>query len=197
MTGRTRFGSHRRLFVPIAILACLVVSSSAAAASFTTPDSQTGKTGPHSLTDTGASQGATCFYGLTVHGEYHNDLTRIRVRPPVTMARAGKPHQVIGWQVRVQAWTGAKWVPFTKSAWVLKTAQAPAAAPFAARSMAVNALPHHDDIGFYRVRNQLRWYGSDGLTVVGTATMYDHFYRVHEDGFLDGVSSDACHGTTG
>jgi hypothetical protein len=160
------------------------------------PDSSSGNTGRFTLTDTDADPAGRCVYGKTVDGTYYNWLDRLGSRAPKVYARRGKTSQRVSWRLVVQAWDGGAWVRAERTDWVTRTATPTRAAPFGALDHHVASLRDAATRLAYRAKAQVRWFASDGVTVVGRADLWPDHYRLIEGGPL-GVSPDYCGTSTG
>jgi hypothetical protein len=139
-----------------------------------TPVSHSGTFGPHALIDSPEYPGATCRYNSD------QNLDRVRVRPPVVLARdrtSGRDAQWVGWIVELQYRPdGSSFTTVQKSSVVKVTAWDDSPAPFRQRTVSV-ARPRGS--GSWRVVSRMIWYrpGTTG-TWQGTArhriTRYDY-----------------------
>ena len=158
------------------------------------PDTTTGRVGDFDWeADSEASPAGRCRYGFTIGGNYYNHLNRVGVDAPVAYAHPNRMTQRIGFRVIRQRY-GTSWTNEKSSSWSIKTATPSEAAPFRARGLNVpfkiGSTPAR------RAKVQLRWYGRNGQTVVGTATMFPDWYEYAEMGTTSS-QPERCGGTTG
>ncbi len=182
------------------LAAALLLTATPALGADPTPpvNGTTGKTGSYWLVDTVDTPGGSCRYGYEVDGiGYYNGLRRVRASAPVAFARASRTSQRIAWRVVVQAWDGTHWLRYDASSWQSRRASPSAPAAFSARSVLVDSYPHHGAYSPYRARIELRWYASNGRTVVGTARLFPGYYRSVEGAYPEWQQSGHCGGTTG
>ena len=159
-------------------------------------DTQSGKVGAHSLVDTTGTPGGTCTYGRLVNGSIHNWLRRLDVSPPQAFARSGRTTQKVAWRLRVQYWDGAAWSLDKRTDWKMRKATPTTAAAFSGRGKQVGSPDLHD-FPAYRARIDLRWFGRDGRTIAGRASMSPRHYLGREDPLPDHLQEDDCGATTG
>jgi hypothetical protein len=159
------------------------------------PDSTTGNVGAFGWeADTEASPAGRCRYGFTVGETYYNHLNRVGTDAPEAYARPSRTTQRIGFRVSAQRLDGARWINEKHSSWSIKTATPSDPAPFRARGL--NLPLDTGSSSARRAKVQLRWYGRDADTVVGTATMFPDWYEATERGTTHS-QDEFCGGTTG
>jgi hypothetical protein len=176
----------RRLLIPglmlsIAMMLALALSGPVSA---DTPISHSGTYGDHALTDTAATPGAHCRYGLE-----DSSIAGIRVRPPAVFAFSNDPDRTtVGWRAVIQRQlngTGS-WVNTQMSKIQFGTARTNRAASFTAISLPVRA----NGEASYRVQVRMFWYsGGKSLTQVGRAV-----HRVDWYGYTVGPNKGFCPG---
>lgn len=183
------------------VFAAIALASTAGLATAGTPpppppDSSTGTVGNfHWQTDSQVSPAGRCRYGFRIDGTYYNYLNRIGVYAPLAYARANRSTQKIGFRITVQRLGGTRWVNGRSSDWAYRTATPTSPAPFGAQGI---DLPYvQGSAPAARTRAQLRWYSSDGHTIVGTATLYPDWYETTERGATSSSQPGRCGGTTG
>jgi hypothetical protein len=105
-------------------------------------------------------------------------------------------NQRVAMRLVAQRWdqTEGTWELAVRSDWFTRTATPDNAAMFRARSVAIPDAFESNDT--HRVKVQLRWFGRDGVTPVGKATIWPHWYLARE-GTSTHEQDDWCGGTTG
>lgn len=159
------------------------------------PDTTTGKVGPYGWElDSELFPAGRCRYGFTIDGTYYNHLNKLGVDAPVAYARPSRTTQRIGFRLTLQRFDGQHWVKGKRSGWSIKPAKPTDPAPFQARSLRVSR--NLNSVPARRAKVELRWYGRNGHSVTGTATMFPDWYEATE---METTNSQAghCGGTTG
>ena len=159
------------------------------------PDTSTGKVGVFGWeADSEASPAGSCRYGVTIDGNYYNYLHKLGVDAPVAYARPSRMTQRVGFRLTLQRFDGQHWVKGARSGWSIKTATPGDPAPFQPRALKVPFAPNSGPSR--RAKVELRWYGRNGHTVAGTATMFPDWYESTEMATTFS-QAERCGGTTG
>jgi hypothetical protein len=173
----------RSLFVGTPML-LLIALAGPVATSADTALSHDGRTGVHYLADSEEYPGVRCAY------DDETVIESVRVRDPLVFARDSNPDRVdsrsVSWKYRVQAQNVNGWATVAASALQKRTATDAQIANFSPMRTTFAGSASTQ----YRVVVVIRWYGSDGTTVVGRAVHRADWYA------WVGVPSfeDACPG---
>jgi hypothetical protein len=159
----------RSVFVAVPVL-LLIALAGPVVTSADSAFSHSGRYGVHYLADSEEYPGVRCAY---------NDLTvieSVRVRDPLVFARDRNPDRVdsqwVSWKYRVRAETVKGWATVATSASQKRISTDAQIANFSPMrtTFAGSAATQ------YRVRVIMRWYATDGTTVVGRAVHRADWY---------------------
>lgn len=149
----------RALVLLLAAAAAVGLTTAPASASEPLPpDTVTGKPGIHALLDGQENRSVTCAYGGV-----GNDLTLIRIAPPIVFARnrtSGPDAAVVAWRWDVLRDAGGGYAVVESGPLVKRTATDRRAADFRRAVVAIVPTP----LSTYRVRYRLIWYKPGSTT---------------------------------